>query len=108
LPRRARYSSVIPLSLLGYFSDTHVEEESGEYLLIEACRLSFSWGGTYMPGMMRMRCMGEGAGEGACTGEGGGEGTSKGCREHASEGGTVGVCGATGRTTIEGMSLRNS
>jgi hypothetical protein len=69
-----------------------------------------------MPEVLHVRCMGEGAGEGACAGEGDGEGASEGGGEtagegggqHAGEGGAVGVCGATGGTTIEGMSSRNS
>jgi hypothetical protein len=37
-----------------------------------------------------------------------GKGTDEGGKEGAGEGGTVGVCGAIGGTTIEGTSLRNS
>jgi hypothetical protein len=58
--------------------------------------------------VLRVRCTGKGAGEGACTGEGGGEGTDEGGAEGADEGGAVGVCGPTVGTTIEGTSLRNS
>jgi hypothetical protein len=53
-------------------------------------------------------CTGEGIGEGACTGEGGGEGAGEGGTEDAGDGGAVGVCGATGGTTIEGTSSKNS
>jgi hypothetical protein len=69
-----------------------------------------------MPEVLRVRCTGKGASEGACAGEGGGEGAGeggtegagKGGAEGASEGGAVGVCGATGGMTIEGTSSRNS
>jgi hypothetical protein len=61
-----------------------------------------------MPEVLRMRCMGKGAGEGACASEGGGEGAGEGGTEGAGEGGVVGVCGANGGMTIEGTSSRNS
>jgi hypothetical protein len=69
-----------------------------------------------MPEVLRVRCTGKGAGEGACAGERGREGAGEGRAEGAGEGGgegagedgTIGVCGATGGTTIEGTSSRNS
>jgi hypothetical protein len=64
-----------------------------------------------MPEVLRVRCTGKGAGEGACSSEGGGEGgaegTGEGGAEGAGEGAAVGVCGATGGMTIEGTSSRN-
>jgi hypothetical protein len=92
--QRARYSSVTASSQLGSLSAARAEEGTGEYLLTEACRLSRSWEGTCMPEVLHVRCTSKG------TGEGGGEGVR--------EGGAIGVCGATGGTTIEGTSSRNS
>jgi hypothetical protein len=80
------YSSVIALSQLGSLSAARAEEQTGEYMLTEACMLSRSQEGTCMPKVLRVRCMGGGGREGAS--EGGGEG--------AGEGGGVGVRGATG------------
>jgi hypothetical protein len=68
-----------------------------------------------MPEVLRVRFMGKGAGEGACADEGSGEGAGEDGAEGADEdggegageGGAVGVCGATGGTTIEGTSSRN-
>jgi hypothetical protein len=57
-----------------------------------------------MPEVLRVQCTGKGAGEGACAREGGGEGGAEGAGEHS----TIGVCMATGGTTIEGTSSRNS
>jgi hypothetical protein len=115
LLRRARYSLVIASSQLGSLSTAH-EEGTGEYLLTEAGKLSRSQGGTCMPEVLCMRCTSKGTSQGACTSEGGGEGASEDGGEGAgedggegaSEGGAVGVCGAIGRTMIEGMSSRNS
>jgi hypothetical protein len=114
LPRRARYSSVIALSQLGSFSTARAEEGTGEYLLIETCRLRRYRGGTWMPEVLRVRCTG--AGDGACAyegggegaGEGGGEGAGEGGGEGAGEGGPVGLCGTTRETTIGKTSSRNS
>jgi hypothetical protein len=132
LPRKARYSSVIASSQLGSLSVARSEEGTGEYLSIEACKLSRSRGGTCMPEVLRVRCTSKGAAEGACAGEdgregagegsaegagegsaegageGGAEGADEGGTEGVGEGGAVGVCGATGGTTIEGTSSRNS
>jgi hypothetical protein len=54
-----------------------------------------------MSEVLRVRCMGKGAGEG------GGEGACEGGTEGAGEDGAIVVCGATGRMTIEGTSSRN-
>jgi hypothetical protein len=115
LPRRARYSSVIASSQLGSLSAARAEEGTGEYLLTETCRLSRSWGETYMSEVLRVRCTGKGscAGEGGREGaaegasEGGAEGAGEGGGEGAGEDDAVGVCRATGGTTIEGTSSRN-
>jgi hypothetical protein len=85
LLRRARYSLVIASSQLGSLSTAHEEEGTGEYLLIEAGKLSRSQGGTCMPEVLRVRCISKGTGEGACTSEGGGEGASEDGGEGVSE-----------------------
>jgi hypothetical protein len=84
-------------------SAAHADEGIGEYLLMEACRLSRSRGGTCMLEVLHVRCTGGGAEEGACTNEGCREGANEGSRE----GGTIGVRGITRGTMIEVTSLRN-
>jgi hypothetical protein len=58
-----------------------MEDGTGKYLLIEACRLSHSRRNMYAGGAVRAMHR-RGAGNGACVGEGGREG----CREGAGEG----------------------
>jgi hypothetical protein len=95
LPRRERYSSVIASSQLGSLSAARAEEGTSEYMLIETCRLSRSQGGTCMLEVIRMRCTGEGAEDGACAGkgtrEGSREGAGEGGREGSDDGGDIGV-----------------
>jgi hypothetical protein len=105
----AKESTILPViasSQLGSLSAARAEEGTGEYLLTETCRLSRSQGGTWMPEVLRVRCMG--TRDGACVGEGSREGAGEGGGEGVGEGGPVGLCGATGGTTIEGTSSRNS
>jgi hypothetical protein len=59
-----------------------------------------------MPEVLRVRCTG--TGDSACAGECGREGAGESGVEGADEDGTVGLCGTTGGTTIEGTSSRNS
>jgi hypothetical protein len=58
-----------------------------------------------MPEVLRMRCTGASASEGACASKGSGEGA--GDTEGGGEGGAIGVCGATRGTPIEVTSSRN-
>jgi hypothetical protein len=106
LLRREQYSSVIASSQLESLSAARAEEGTGEYLLTETCRLSRSWGGTWMSEVLRVRCMG--TGDGACVGECVGEGTGEGVGEGVGEGGPVGLCGTTGGTTIEGTTIEGT
>jgi hypothetical protein len=80
------YSAIIASSRLGSLSAAHAKDEISEYLLTEACRLSLSRGGTCMPKVLHVQCIGGGTGDG----EGGGKGGGKDGEEDAQEGGSEG------------------
>jgi hypothetical protein len=61
---------------LGSLNTARPDDKTGEYMLIEACKLSHSCGGTRMPEVLHVQCTGVGIVDGACW-EGAGKGVHR-------------------------------